>query len=113
MFVINKNSKTRLFHLANTIYIKFKESPKGLNELLKYNGEMKILSAKINNKNIPIETEGIDYWEMIDSNWESAGKPSQYYGGYFVGKIPKRRTISLTRKVTSRGRTQSGSRGGY
>ncbi len=99
--------------MPNTIYIKFKESPKGLNELLKYNGEMKILSAKINNKNIPIETEGIDYWNMINSNWENAGKPSQYYGTYFVGKIPKRKTISLRKKVASRGQKQPRSRGGY
>ena len=65
----------------------------------------KILSTKIDKKNIGIETQNIDYCELINSKFDTMGKPEQYGGTYQNGKGVKRsskrrRTTQTTKTIT-------------
>ena len=109
LYFKNLKTKSLLVHGNNQIHIGFINPQNDLNELFKYNGDFKIISAMVNNKNIPIEVFGVDYWNLINSTWDNAGKPEDYKGNYKVGKIPKKKSNKFknTNKVTK------GSGGGY
>ena len=52
-----------------------------------------------NNKNISITELNIDYWNKIDSTWDSAGKPEQYKNNYQFGKGVKNTKSKLSKKL--------------
>ena len=83
------NLNSMLIHGNNQIHIGFKNPIDGDQELFKYSGYFKILTAKINNENVIVETQNIDYWNKVNSTWNSAGKPESYYGTYQRGKGAK------------------------
>ena len=111
----NFGEKSLLIKSYNKIRIGYNKEISGKVELFRWIGEFKILSAKVNGKRISVEVTNADYWNLIDSKWDSAGKPEQYKGQYFVGNIPKRRIVF---KKRARGRlpaktTTRRSGGGY
>ena len=86
--VKNKSSNSTLTHENNIITIlNYSEL-----SLFKWIGEFRIISAKVNNKNVPVEVFGVDYWNMIDSDWDYAGKPEKYKGTYRFGRSPDKKT---------------------
>ena len=87
----NVNRNNLLIEGNNQIHIGFLNNPKDLNKLFNYNGDFRIISAKVNDKNIPIEVFGIDYPNLIDSKPESMGKPEDYRGNYKYGRVPRKR----------------------
>ena len=88
----NNSSNSTLTKTNNSIII---NNYSGLS-LFRWIGEFRIISAKVNNKNITTEIFGVDYWNLINSNWDNAAKPEQYNGTYKFGRIP--------RKMASKGR---------
>ena len=115
IYITNKGKTSFLYHIGNKIDIVFMKDPVNITKLFEYNGTFRITNAKIDDKNISVETKNIDYWNLINSKWDSAGKPEQYKGQYFVGNIPKRRIVF---KKRARGRlptktTTRRSGGGY
>ena len=88
----NKNSNSTLTHNNNIITI---SNYSELN-LFKWVGDFRIISAKVNNKNVSVEVFGVDYWNMINSDWDYAGKFENYKGNYKFGRVP--------RKMSSKGR---------
>ena len=86
----NLKSKSLLIHGNNQIHIGFIDNP-DLDKLFDFRGEFRIISAKVNDKNIPVEVFGIDYWNSIDSDWDYAGKPEAYKGTYQFGRSPKKK----------------------
>ena len=70
----------------------------------------------MNKKNIPIEVFGVDFCELINSTFDSMGKPEQYRGSYKFGRVPKRRRRMkrkrLTTGTTGTTRTTTGRSGG-
>lgn len=88
----NLKSKSLLIHGNNQIHIGFSNPESNLEELFTYIGEFRIISAKVNDRNIPIEVFGIDYWNLIDSKWDNAGKPENYKGNYKFGRVPRKKT---------------------
>tara|TARA_R110000824_G_C14944542_1_gene650246 strand:+ start:222 stop:695 length:474 start_codon:yes stop_codon:yes gene_type:complete len=112
IYIANRRKTSNLYNYNNQIDIFYKESPTGITELFKYNGTFKILSAKIDNKNIIVETKNIDYWNKINSTWNTAGKPEQYKGEYFIGKIPKKSKLSKLSKKLIKSRSNK-TKGGY
>ena len=99
--ILLKNSKARnlLIQGNNQIHIAFSDGAEKEFELFKYTGLFKILSAKVNNKNISITELNIDYWNKIDSTWDSAGKPEQYKNNYQFGKGMKNKKSKLSKKL--------------
>ena len=112
----NFNQKSILIHNYNQIRIGFAKEVVGEIELFRWVGDFKILSAKVNKKNIPVEVFGVDYCEMINSTFDSMGKPEQYRGSYKFGRVPKRRRRMkrkrLTTGTTGTTRTTTGRSGG-
>ena len=99
----NVNSKVLLVHGNNQIHIGVMDGGNVKEELFNYMGDFRIISAKVNNKNIPIEVFGIDTWNMIDSDWDYAGKPEIYKGTYKFGRVPqKKRSKGKKNKMVSR-----------
>ena len=105
----NLKSKSLLVHGNNQIHIGFAEGRNDLEELFKYVGEFRILSVKVNNKSITVEARGIDYYNLIDSTWDYAGKPEKYNGTYTIGKVPKNKR----NKVLTTGVKRQKGNGGY
>tara|TARA_R100001594_G_scaffold3912_1_gene14334 strand:- start:927 stop:1382 length:456 start_codon:yes stop_codon:yes gene_type:complete len=94
----NKNSNSTLRHENNIITIlNYSE----LN-LFKWVGEFRIISAKVNDKNVSIEVFGVDYWNLINSDWDSAGKPENYKGNYKFGSVPQKKTLKGRKNKTLR-----------
>ena len=87
----NLKSKSLLIHGNNQIHIGFVEAKNDLIELFKWVGEFRIISAKVNDKNVPVEVFGVDTWNMINSDWDYAGKPEIYKGTYRHGRSPKKK----------------------
>ena len=102
----NLKSKSLLIHGNNQIHIGFIDNP-DLDKLFDYRGEFRIISAKVNNKNVPVEVFGVDYWNLIDSEWDTAGKPENYKENYKFGRVPQKKT-SKGRKISTS--TQSSGR---
>ena len=115
-FFFNFGKKSLLINRNNTIKIGYNEEIVGDIELFRWIGEFRIISAKVNGKNIPVTVTNVDYWNLIDSKWDSAGKPEQYKGTYRFGKMPKRRSKRIRKGISKRLLTKtasSSSRGGY
>ena len=89
-------SKSAFVDLNNDIAIFYNEPINIDSELFKYNGDFRIISAKVNDRNIPVEVFGIDYPNLINSKPENMGKPENYKGNYKFGRVP--------RKMSSKGR---------
>ena len=83
--VRNGRSTSVIIHGNNQIHIGYKDAIDGEHELFKYTGHFKILTAKVNNESVTIETKNIDYWEKINSKWDNAGKWESYKGTYKRG----------------------------
>ncbi len=96
----NLKSKSMLIHGNNQIHIGFITPQNELNELFKYNGDFEITSVKINDVNVNVELFGVDYYNLIDSNWDSAGKPEVYENTFIVGKLPKKRKSIFNNRKT-------------
>ena len=109
----NVNRNNLLIEGNNQIHIGFLNNPQNLNKLFDYNGEFKIQSAKVNDKNIPIELFGVDYYNLINSNWDNAGKPEKYNGTYTFGKIPRKKRLRGRNIKRNIKRLSKGSTGGY
>lgn len=90
MYVKNRNAKSLIIHGNNQIHIGFLNGLQDA-ELFKYSGNLKIHSAKVNGKNVPVEVFGVDTWNMINSDWDYAGKPEIYKGTYRHGRSPKKK----------------------
>ena len=84
--VNNINSNSIILHGNNQIHIGYKTAVGGEIQLFRYTGYFKILSARVNRDNVTIETKNIDFWNKINSKWDSPGKPEQYRGTYRNGK---------------------------
>ena len=115
----NINRNNMLIEGNNQIHIGFLEQPKNLNKLFDYNGDFKITSAKINDQVVTVKATNVDFYELIDSNWDNAGEPEKYKGPYGVGKVPRKRksiggtkTSSKTRSGVRRAITGSTASGG-
>tara|TARA_R100000458_G_C8253229_1_gene229752 strand:- start:25 stop:492 length:468 start_codon:yes stop_codon:yes gene_type:complete len=87
----NYGARSLLVHGNNQIHIGVMDGGEIKEELFNYIGEFRIISAKVNDKNVPIEVFGVDYWNMIDSDWDYAGKPEIYKGTYRHGRSPKKK----------------------
>ena len=103
----NYGAKSLLVHGNNQIHIGIMDGGKIKEELFTYIGEFRIISAKVNDKNVPFEVFGVDYWNLIDSTWDYAGKPENYKGNYKFGRSPKKQALKGRKISTS---TQSSSR---
>ena len=114
-FVKNINSNSLILHGNNQIHIGWKTAIDGDIQLFRYTGYFKILSAKVNGENVTIETKNIDFWNKIDSKWDSAGKPELYKGTYRngAGIKGKKGMKRICRKSTTATRTITSGRGGY
>ena len=99
MYAKNKKSKSLLIHGNNQIHIGFLNGLQDT-ELFKYSGQFRIISAKVNGKNIPVEVFGVDYWNMINSTWDYAGKPENYRGNYKSGRVPRKKTFKGQKNKT-------------
>ena len=97
----NVNRNNMLVHGNNQIHIGFLNNP-DLDKLFDYRGDFRIISAKVNDQNIPVEVFGVDYWNMIDSDWDSAGKPENYKGNYKFGRVPRKKTLKGRKNKTLR-----------
>ena len=96
--VRNKNSNSTLTHENNIITIlNYSEL-----SLFKWVGEFRIISAKLNDKSVPVEVFGIDYWNLINSTWDTAGKPENYKGNYKFGRVPQKKTLKGRKNKTLR-----------
>jgi len=87
--VKNKNKTSILTRTNNKIRIEYQNKVDV--ELFKWIGDFRIISAKVNDKSIPVEVFGIDYPNLIDSKPESMGKPENYRGNYKYGRVPRKR----------------------
>ena len=103
----NLKFKSLLVHGNNQIHIGFLNARDNLKELFNWVGKFRIISAKVNDKNVPVEVFGVDYWNLIDSTWDSAGKPENYKGNYKFGRVPQKKASKSLKNSTS---TQSSSR---
>ena len=86
----NFGKKSLLIKRDNEIQIGYNEDIVGEIELFRWIGNFRILSVKVNGKNVPVTVTNVDYWNLIDSKWDSAGKPELYKGTYRFGRTPKR-----------------------
>jgi hypothetical protein len=104
----NYGARSLLVHGNNQVHIGVMNNGKINEELFTYIGEFRIISAKVNDKNVPVEVFGVDYWNMIDSDWDTAGKPENYKGNYKFGRVPRKKTLkgqkNKTLKQLPRGR---------
>lgn len=98
----NYGARSLLVHGNNQIHIGVMDGGEIKEELFTYIGEFRIISAKVNDKNVPVEVFGIDYWNSIDSDWDYAGKPEIYKGTYRYGRSPKKKASKRlnNKKVT-------------
>ena len=99
------NRDNLLLEGNNQIHIGFLKQPKNLNKLFDYNGDFKITSAKINDQVVTVKATNVDFYELIDSNWDNAGEPEKYKGTYVVGKVPRKRKSIGGTKTSSKART--------
>tara|TARA_R100000808_G_C2132849_1_gene141730 strand:- start:406 stop:891 length:486 start_codon:yes stop_codon:yes gene_type:complete len=90
MYAKNRNSKSLILHGNNQIHIGYKNNEESSLELFKYVGEFKIVSVLVNNKETKFNLFGVDYWNLIKSKYDNAGKPEKYNNNYRVGYIPKK-----------------------
>ena len=91
--VKNKDKSSVLTRGNNIITIIFNEDIVGDIDLFRWVGDFRILSVKVNNKNIASEVFGVDYWNLVNSTWNSAGKPEDYRGTYKFGRIPRKQRL--------------------
>ena len=68
--------------------------------MFKYVGNFRIISAKVNDKNIPVEVFGVDYPNLINSKPENMGKPENYKGNYKFGRVPQKKTLKGIKNKT-------------
>lgn len=101
----NINRNNMLIEGNNQIHIGFLKQPKNLNKLFDYNGDFKITSAKINDQVVTVKATNVDFYELIDSNWDNAGEPEKYKGTYVVGKVPRKRKSIGGTKTSSKARS--------
>ena len=101
----NINRNNMLIEGNNQIHIGFLKQPKNLNKLFDYNGDFKITSAKINDQVVTVKAINVDFYELIDSNWDNAGEPEKYKGTYVVGKVPRKRKSIGGTKTSSKARS--------
>ena len=97
VLIKNYGSKNLLIQGNNQIHIGFINGAENEFELFRYTGLFEILSVKVNDKNIEITEMNIDYWNKVDSTWNTAGKPEQYKGTYRYGrggKVNKKSKLS-------------------
>ena len=73
--------------------------------VLDSNGDFKITSAKINDQVVTVKATNVDFYELVDSNWDNAGEPEKYKGTYVVGKVPRKRKLIGGTKTSSKART--------
>ena len=109
----NFSQKSLLIHNNNQIRIGYVKEVVGEIELFRWVGNFKILSVKVNNKNIPIEVFGVDYCELINSKFDNMGKPEQYRGTYRYGRVPKRRRKMTSKRLSTKTTTRRSRGGGY
>tara|TARA_R110000824_G_C14955738_1_gene651461 strand:- start:242 stop:712 length:471 start_codon:yes stop_codon:yes gene_type:complete len=109
VLIKRKSARSLIIHGNNQIHIGYLNNAEFNPNIFQYNGDFKIISAKVNEKNIPIEVTNVDYWNLIDSTWDNAGKPENYKGNYKVGRIPKKKS----NKFKNIKRITKGSGGGY
>jgi hypothetical protein len=99
VLIKNYGSKNLLIQGNNQIHIGFINGAEEEFELFRYTGLFKILSVKVNDKNIKITEMNIDYWNKIDSTWNTAGKPEQYKYNYQFGRGLKNKKSKLSKKL--------------
>ena len=110
--VRNFGKKSMLIKNHNQIHIGFTEPQSGDKVLFRYVGEFRILSVKVDDKNAKITEQGIDYWNKVDSTWNTAGKPEQYRGTYKYGRVgSKNKKSKLSKKLIKRDNSKI--KGGY
>lgn len=109
----NFEQKSLLIHNNNQIRIGYVKEVIGEIELFRWIGNFKILSVKVNGKNVPIKVFGVDFCELIDSKFDSMGKPEQYRGTYRYGRIPQRRRKMTTKKLSTKTTARRSGGGGY
>ena len=97
--VKNINKNNMLVHGNNQIHIGFLNNP-DLDKLFDYRGDFRILSAKVNDRNIPVEVFGVDYPNLINSKPENMGKPENYKGNYKFGRVPQKKTLKGIKNKT-------------
>ena len=97
--VRNGRSTSVIIHGNNQIHIGFLNGLQDT-ELFKYSGQFRIISAKVNNRNIPIEVFGVDYPNLINSKPENMGKPENYKGNYKFGRVPQKKTLKGIKNKT-------------
>ena len=100
LYFRNLKSKSLLVHGNNQIHIGFVNGRDNLKELFKYVGNFRIISAKVNDKNIPVEVFGVDYPNLINSKPENMGKPENYKGNYKFGRVPQKKTLKGIKNKT-------------
>ena len=112
--VNNIKSNSLILHGNNQIHIGWKTAVDGDIQLFRYTGLFKITSAKVNDKNITVEATNVDYWNLINSKWDSAGKPELYKGTYRNGKgVRGRKGMKIISKKSSAKSVTRRSGGGY
>lgn len=88
----NFSKDSLLVHSNNKICIGFlSEEVQDEIDLFRWVGNLKITSVIVNGKSITTELTGVDYWNLVKSTWNSAGKPEEYKGTYQFGKSPRRK----------------------
>ena len=115
----NFGKKSLLIQKLNEIHIGYNEDTIGEIELFRWIGNFRITSAKVNGKSVPVTVTNVDYWNLINSKWDSAGKPELYKGTYRFGRTPrrrKRRSRGISRRLSTKTATRTVTRssgGGY
>ena len=104
--VNNIQSQSLLLHGNNQIHIGYLNPVDGDLKLFRYTGYFKILTAKSGGENLTIETQSIDFCQLINSKFDNMGKPEQYIGTYRNGigmkKSPKIKIAKpISRKLKS------------
>ena len=102
LYIVNMQSKSIFSNLNNNIGILYKPTINEDSELFKYIGEFRIISAKVNDRNIPVEVFGVDYPNLINSKPENMGKPENYKGNYKFGRVPRKKTLKGRKNKTLR-----------
>ena len=103
LYIVNMQSKSVFVDLNNNIEILYnKPTINEDSELFKYIGEFRIISAKVNDRNIPVEVFGVDYPNLINSKPENMGKPENYKGNYKFGRVPRKKTLKGRKNKTLR-----------
>ena len=88
--VKNINSRSVLLHGNKQIHIGYRIPQDGELQLFRYSGYFKILTAKSGGENVIIETQSIDFCQLINSKFDNMGKPEQYRNTYQTGRGMKK-----------------------